>query len=115
MANGVVHKKEVLNYRQIIQHPTLGNDWNLLSANEFGRLAQGIGGRLKGINTLFFINKSEVPPERFKDVTYGKFVCMLHPEKEYQNRTRLKVGGNCINYPDEVGTPIAGMLLVKTN
>ena len=81
MANGVLHEKEVLNYRQLIQHPTLGDDWKLLSANEFGRLDQGIGGRVKGTNTVFFVDKSEVPPERFKDFTYGKFVCMVRPEK----------------------------------
>ena len=38
---------------------------------------------------------------------------MVRPEKEEQNGTRLTVSGNCINYPDEVGTPTAGMLLVK--
>ena len=38
---------------------------------------------------------------------------MVRPEKEEKNRTRLTVGVNCINYPDEVGTPTAGMLLVK--
>ena len=73
MANGVLHKKEVLNYIQLIQNPTLGDYWKLSSANEFGRLAQGIGGRVKGTNTVFFIEKSEVPPERFKDATYGTF------------------------------------------
>ena len=113
MANGVLHKKELLNYRQLIQNPTLGNDWMPSSANEFGQLAQVIVGRVKGTNTVFFINKSEVPPERFKDVTYRNFVCMVRPEKEEKKRTRLTVGGNCINYPNEVGTLTAGMLLVK--
>ena len=68
---------------------------------------------MKGTNTVFFIDKSEVPQERFRDVTYGKFVCNVRPKKEDKNRTRLTVGGNHINYPDKVSTPTADMLLVK--
>ena len=44
-----------LSYHQLRQHPKLGPAWNVFSANEFGRLAQGtIGGRVKGTNTIFF-------------------------------------------------------------
>ena len=70
MDNGVLHEKEVLNYGQLIQHPILGDDWKLSSSNEFGQLAQGIGGRVTGTNTVFLVSKSEVPPEQFKDVPY---------------------------------------------
>ena len=76
-------------------------------------MVQGVGGRVKGTNTVFFIDKSEVPQERFRDVTYGKFVCSVHPEIEEKNRTQLTVGGNRINYPNKVSTPTADMLLVK--
>ena len=48
-----------------------------------------------------------------KDVTYGQFVCNIRPEKEEQNRTRFVVGGDRINYPGDVGTPTADMLLAK--
>ena len=34
-------------------------------------------------------------------------------EKDEVNMTRFVVGGNRINYPDDVGTPTADMLLVK--
>ena len=103
-----------LSYRQLRQHPKLGPAWDVSSANEFGRLAQGIGGRVKGTNTIFFIPKSEVPLDRRKDVSYGKFVCKVRPEKvDEPNRTRLTVGGNLINYPFEVGTPTADLLLAK--
>ena len=103
-----------LSYRQLRQHPKLGPAWNVSSANEFGRLAQGIGGRVKGTNTIFFIPKSQVPLDRRKDVSYGKFVCKVRPEKvDEPNRTRLTVGGNLINYPFEVGTPTADLLLAK--
>ena len=32
--------------------------------------------------TIIFIHKHEVPPDRFKDVTYLKIVCNVRPEKE---------------------------------
>ena len=40
-------------------------------------------------------------------------MCTIRPEKTEKNRTRLVVGGNRINYPGEVGTPTADMLLAK--
>ena len=48
--------------------------WSVSSANEFGRLANGVGGRIKGTNTIKFTRKREVPNDRRKDVTYGSFV-----------------------------------------
>ena len=97
----------------MIKHPEVGEQWRTSSANEFGRLAQGIGGRVKGTNTINFIPKYLVPEDRIMDVTYGKFVCNLRPEKDEVHRTRFVVGGNRINYPGDVGTPTADMLLAK--
>ena len=117
VANAVldVETGELLNYRQLLRHPRLGPDWNYSAANEFGRLAQGVGGRIKNpTNTIFFIKKEDVPKDRLKDTTYGKFVCKIRPEKiKEPNRTRLTVGGNLINFDGEVGTPTADMLLIK--
>ena len=115
MANAVLDGDtgEMLEYRQLLRHPKLGPAWNTSGANEIGRLAQGVGGRIKGTNTINFIRKGEVPPERFKDCTYGRFVCVVRPQKAEPNRTRLTAGGNLINYPGEVQTPTADMLLVK--
>ena len=48
-----------------------------------------------------------------KDVTYGQFVCCIRPEKTETHRTRFVVGGNKINYPGEVATPTAEMLVAK--
>ena len=55
---------KILNYRQLINHPKLGEQWQTSCANEFGRLSQGIGGRVKGTNTIFFIRKEDIPEER---------------------------------------------------
>eukprot|EP00804_Cyclotella_cryptica_P006129 CCRYP_010734-RA/>CCRYP_010734-RA protein AED:0.34 eAED:0.34 QI:0/0/0/1/0/0/2/0/327 len=104
---------KMLNYCQLIQHPTLCDEWTLSSANEFGRLAQGVGGRIKGTNTIRFIAKSHIPMGCRKDITYGQLVCTVRPEKQEQNRTRFTVGGDRINYPEEVATPTAEMITAK--
>jgi hypothetical protein len=98
-----------------MKHPQFRADWSHSSANEFGRLAQGIGGRIKGTDTIRFVSKTAVPPDRYKDVTYGKFVCEIKPNKSEIHRTCLTVGGDKVNYPDDVGTPTADLLLVKTH
>jgi len=84
-----------------------------LFGDEIGRLAQGLPGRVDGTNTIFFIHKHEVPPDRRKDVTYDRIVCTVRPEKDDPYRTRLTVGGNLINYPGDCGTPTADLLTVK--
>ena len=104
---------ELLEYQQLLQHPKFKEVWNRSAADEFGRLAQGIGGQIKGTDTIQFIHKHEVPAERFKDVTYIKFVCNIRTEKKDPYRTRATMGGNLINYPDDVGTPTANLLLIK--
>ena len=115
-ALAVLDKKsgKMLNYRQLMRHPDLKKEWSLSSANEFGRLANGVGGRIKNpTNTIKFIHKRDVPSHRLKDVTYGQFVCTVRPEKAEQNRTRYVIGGDRINYPGEVATPTAEMLVAK--
>ncbi|MGV7235206.1 MAG: hypothetical protein ACQ9ET_03015, partial [Nitrosomonadaceae bacterium] len=104
----------MLNYRNLIRIPKFKEIWSRSSANEFGRLANGIGGRIKNpTNTIKFIMEHEVPKERKKDVTYGQFVCTVRPEKKEKERTRFTVGGDRINYPGEVATPTADMLVAK--
>ena len=105
---------KLLNYRQLMRSTKHKEAWSLSSANEFGRLANGIGGRIKNpTNTIEFIHQHEVPKDRKRDVTYGQFVCTVRPEKAEPNRTRFTVGGDRINYPGEVATPTADMLVAK--
>jgi hypothetical protein len=105
---------KLLNYRQLMRSTKYRQAWSLSSANEFGRLANGIGGRKKHpTNTIEFIFQHEVPTEQMKDVTYGKFVCTVRPEKAEPNQTRFTVEGDRINYPGEVATPNAEMLVAK--
>jgi hypothetical protein len=104
---------EYLKYRQLLRDPKHTKIWNTSSANEFGRLAQGVGGRVIPTNTIFFIPQHQVPMDRRKDVTYGSFVCDIKSNKAETHRTRLTAGGDRINYPGDVGTPTADMTLFK--
>jgi len=105
---------QLLNYRQLLRSAKYKKQWSISSANEFGRLANGIGHRIKNpTNTIQFIRKKDIPQDRRKDVTYGSFVCSVRPEKKEKSRTRFTVGGNCINYPGAVATPTADMLVAK--
>ena len=114
-ANAVLDQEtgELLEYRRLMKHPRYKDVWNKSAADEFGRLAQGIGGRIKGTDTIRFIHKREIPVDRLKDVTYIKFVCTVRTKKKDPHRTRATMGGNLINYPDDVGTPTANLLLIK--
>jgi hypothetical protein len=105
---------EYLNYWQLIQDPKHKEIWNSSAANEFRRLAQGVGGRVKATNTIFFICKNQVSKDQMKDVTYGSFSCDMKPNKTETHQTQLTAGEDRINYPEDVGTPTADMTLVKT-
>jgi hypothetical protein len=68
---------KMLNYRQLMWHPTYKKDWKLSSANEFGRLVNGVSGQVKGTNMIKFIRMKDVKKGRMKDVTYGQFFCLV--------------------------------------
>ena len=104
---------QLLEYRALLKHPRFKDVWNRSAADEFGRLAQGIGDRIKGTDTIRFIHKHRIPQDRWKDVTYIKFVCTIRTEKKDPYRTRATIGGNRINCTDDVGTPTANLLLIK--
>jgi hypothetical protein len=81
MANSVTNEDTVasLEYRHLIQDDSTFPVWNKAAANEFGRLAQGVGGRIEGSNTFFFIPCQAVP--KGKIITYGRFVVDICPNK----------------------------------
>jgi hypothetical protein len=105
---------EYLNYRQLIRDLKHTKIWSKSATNEFGRLVQGVGGRVKPTNTIFVIRKDQVPKDQIKDVTYGSFSCDIKPNKEEKHQTQLTAGGDRINYPEDISTPTADMTLVKT-
>jgi hypothetical protein len=79
--------------------------WLRSTANEFGQLAQGVGGRVKGMDTIKFIHKCKVPTEQWKDIKYGSFTCDLRPNKEEKEQSRLTAGSDCINYQRMLAPP----------
>ena len=103
----------MLNYLQLIQHRKYKKGWNKSLANEFGRLANGVGRRIKDTTTIKFIHREDVPRKRMKDVTYGQLVCSMGTKKAELNRTIFTMGSNHINYPGKVATPMAEMLVDK--
>jgi len=69
---------QLLNYRQLLRSAKYKKEWSISSANEFGRLANGVGNRIKNpTNTIQFVRKKDIPQDRRKDVTYGSFVCSV--------------------------------------
>ena len=82
-AGSVLDKEtgELLEYRHLIKHPKMKDDWRYSFGNEIGRLAQGMPGRNHGTNTIFFIDKSTIPAEKWKDVAYSRIVCNVRPKK----------------------------------
>ena len=67
-----------------------------MAANKFKRLADGVGGRIKG--TIEFIRKQDMPESQIKDVTtYGSFVCTVRLEKDKKKKIRFVVGRDQIN------------------
>jgi hypothetical protein len=99
MANAVINLETGarLEYRQLIQYEAMFPIWNKLAAHEFGCLAQGVGGRIEGSNTIFFMLRQAIP--KGKVVTYGRFVVDIRPNKSEVHPVRLTVGGSLIQCP----------------
>jgi hypothetical protein len=80
MVNAVINQDTGANleYRQLIQDVSTLPIWNKAAANEFGRVAQGVGGCIEGYNMIVFISRQAIP--KGKVVTYGRFVldCPMH-------------------------------------
>ena len=100
-----------LNYRQLIGNPATNGTWSTSAANEFGRLAQGVGDRITGTDTIFFITKDQMPADR--RATYMTFVCDHKPHKKEKDRTRIVVGGDLVDYPGDVSTRTADLTTIK--
>ncbi len=77
---------KLLNYRQLMNSLKYKKVLSLSAANEFGQLANGIGGCIKNpTNTIEFIFQHEVLAGCIKDITYGQLVCTVRPEKVEPN------------------------------
>ena len=65
MLNAVLNEEigEIMEYRQLMKSPKYRNLYKNSYSKELGRLAQGIPDVVKGTNTIFFIDKADVPTE----------------------------------------------------
>ena len=66
---------ELLEYRHLIQRPKYKKDWGFSFGNEIGRLAQGMPGRNTGTNTLHFLDRHNIPADRWKDIANARIAC----------------------------------------
>jgi hypothetical protein len=102
---------KVQEYRHLVK--SLQKDiWTRGFANKLGRLAQGVGGRMKkGTETFFFNPKHKVPGGG--KVTYGHTVATIRPQKAETHRVCLTFGGNRLDYPGNTSTPTASQTTTK--
>jgi hypothetical protein len=109
MANSVINEDTgaSLEYCHLIKDDSIFTVWNKAAANKFGRLAQGVGDRIEGSNTIFFIPRQAVP--KGKIITYGRFVVDIRPNKSEIHRIHLTVGVNLIQYTGDVSTRSADL------
>ena len=64
-----------------------------------------------GTNTVFFIEKSEIPQGR--KVTYARMVPSIRPTKAEVNRVRVTVGGDRLDFSGATTTHCAGLTTTK--
>ena len=72
---------ELMEYRHLMKSPKYRQLYGKSYAKESGRLAQGMTDQVEGTNTIFFIDKADIPTARWRDVTYGRVVVNYRPEK----------------------------------
>jgi hypothetical protein len=109
MANAVIcpDTGKSLKHSELITLLRYKKRWMRSTANEIGRLAQGLKCEVKGTNTISFIKREDVPAGR--KATYGSFVVDIKTHKEETESTRLTVGGDHIEYPGNKSTRTAGL------
>ena len=87
---------EMLEYCHLIKNPNQVI-FKKASANDLGKLAQGVGTRMyRGINTIFFINPSEM--SKGKKSAYYKLVVSIRPLKEEKNRISVTIDRDRLEY-----------------
>ena len=103
---------KILEYRDLTKVPELRETWIKSLANEMGRLAQGIRD-IKGTNTIYFIDKSEMPKDRLQQVTYARIVVGYKPDELEKYRTRVTVGGDRIHCGYDISAPTCSLPTIK--
>ncbi len=97
---------DLLEYWHLLKHSKYKDVWSQSFGKEIRRLAMAT-------KTIAFVTKQQIPQSQRKDIMYGQISCAYHSKKKNPYRTRITMGGNLINYPDDCGPPTADLLTVK--
>jgi hypothetical protein len=101
-------------YRQLLKSSE-GHLWEQAGTKEFARLCNGCPAagipQNEGTNTMTFIPVQDLPHNR--KATYARIVVADRPSKADPKRMRLTVGGDRIDYPDEVSTKTSSLITAK--
>jgi hypothetical protein len=92
-----------LKHNELITKLNYKIKWMPSTANEINRIYN--------TNTIRFIQRSNIPKGR--KVTCGSFVVDIKNHKEEEERTRLTVGGDQIEYPGDNSTRTAALATAK--
>ena len=86
--NAVLNKDtgDFLEYCHLTGNPKYRKIWGKSYGNDFRRLAQGTPGRVEGTDTLFFVDKEDLPTARYRDIMYGRIVVSYRPKKQDPNQ-----------------------------
>jgi hypothetical protein len=117
-AHSVIHATtgQAMNYRFLIEGPD-SSLWLPSTANDLGRLAQGVKSNhpvpdhITSTNTIFFIPKTSVPKDW--QVTYCKQEASIRPTKAETHRVRNCAGGDCLDFPGPTTTQTASLTTTK--
>eukprot|EP00804_Cyclotella_cryptica_P002147 CCRYP_006558-RA/>CCRYP_006558-RA protein AED:0.41 eAED:0.35 QI:0/-1/0/1/-1/1/1/0/379 len=99
---------KALEHRDLIKLDDQKDIWTTSYANKLGRLTQGIQD-IPGTNTVIFIHRSEVPKDHQNDITYGRIVVALQPQKK-EPWAAISL---TTDYPWEVATPTSDLTTAK--
>jgi hypothetical protein len=111
-ANAVIHPvtgKE-MEYSALMKDPRLKPLWTRGFDNERGRLFQGIRD-ISGTDTCLFTILKDIPADR--NITYGKIVCDYKPHKQEKERVRLTIGGDRLDYSNDIATSTSDITTFK--
>ena len=68
-----------MEYQRLMKKPKYRQLYRNSYAKEIVQLAQGITGLVEGTKTMFFIEKKDVPVDRWRDVKYERLVVDYRP------------------------------------
>ncbi len=82
----------LLEYHHLLKHPKHKNIWSKSFGTEIRCLAT--------TTETIFKRKDKIPADQSKDITYGRIVCSYLSKKKAPYCTRIIMGGNLVDYPD---------------